>query len=63
VFGEASGAEALNNPATNLKISDTSVLLVKLLKYEPAKPEPQAFEVGTPVLILYNHPDWLTIIA
>ena len=32
VFGDASGAEADNNPATNLKISDTFVSDVKLLK-------------------------------
>ena len=32
VFGEASGAEDDNKPATNLNISDTSVFELKLLK-------------------------------
>ena len=31
-FGDASGADADNRPATNLKISETSVFCVKLLK-------------------------------
>ena len=35
VFGEASGADPERSPATNLKISDTSVCDVKLLKYDP----------------------------
>ena len=32
VFGDASGADADNKPATNLKISDTFVSELKLLK-------------------------------
>jgi hypothetical protein len=51
VFGDASGAEDDNNPATNLNISDTSVFLSKLLKYEPSKLVFQSLDVGIPTLI------------
>jgi hypothetical protein len=51
VLGAASGAEADNNPATNLNLSDTFVSAVKLLKYEPFKLVCQLFDVGLPTFI------------
>ena len=52
VLGKGDGAEELRMPATNLKISDTSVFESKLLKYEPSKLSPQALFVGYPTLWL-----------
>jgi hypothetical protein len=62
VFGEASGADADNRPAMNLNISDTFVVGVKLLKYEPFKLVCHALEVGLPLLILYEFMDCDTVI-
>ena len=60
VFGDASGADADNKPATNLKISETSVFCVKLLKYDPTKFACHWFEVGTPTFMFSAWIDWDT---